>query len=497
MIARMDRVPHKLYRIAQVKELERIAIETFSIASAELMERAGEAAFEVLRSCWPRARRIVLVCGGGNNGGDGFVVARLARVAGFEVTVLLLTAANSLQGDAGRAYEAMTAVGIESQQWDERALCDADVVVDALLGTGLDRAVQGEWCDVIEAINVAALPVLALDIPSGLSADSGAVMSVAIRAAATISFIGLKQGMFTASGPDHCGEILFDDLQLPPEVYAAVAPAARRTDPRSLVTLLPRRALSTHKGDCGHVLLVGGALGMGGAVQMAAEATARCGAGRVSIATASAHAALLNLTRPELMVHAVDEAEALRPLLQKADVIAVGPGLGTSTWGMMLLETVLACEVPLVVDADALNLLASEPHMRDDWVLTPHPGEAAQLLNITTVEVQADRFFAADALQRRYGGVVVLKGSGSLTVDQDGVVILCDAGNPGMACGGMGDVLTGVIAALIAQGLSLADAAKLGVWLHATAADRAATRGERGLLASDLMPHLRKLVNQG
>ncbi len=493
----MSNLPHNLYRAAQVRALDRIAIDEFSIPGIKLMNRAGAAAFAILRSRWSQARRIVVVCGGGNNGGDGFVVARLAHEVGLEVTVSLLAEARSLKGDALQAYEAMMATGIEPQAFTPDALSDADLIVDAMLGTGLDRDVKGGWRDAIVAINGTAMPVLALDIPSGLNADTGAVMGIAIHAATTISFIGVKQGMLTAAGADRCGDLLFDDLQLPAAVYQKVVPSAQRIDPRLRSELLPRRSRSTHKGDCGHVLLIGGAPGMSGAVRMAGEAALRSGAGLVSIATAPAHAAVINLTRPELMVHAVDGAGALSALINKADVIAIGPGLGRSQWGIMMLDKVLRCDTPLVVDADALNLLAIEPYMRDDWVLTPHPGEAARLLNIATAEVQADRFFAADALQRRYGGVVVLKGCGSLVVDQDGAVALCDAGNPGMASGGMGDLLTGVIAALIAQGLSLADAARLGVWLHAAAADRATGpgQGERGLLASDLMPHLRKLVN--
>ncbi len=492
----MRPLPYELYRAAEVRELDRIAIEEFSIAGIELMTRAGAAAFAVLRARWPAVKRITVVCGGGNNGGDGFVIARLGHAAGFHVSVSMLAAVDSLKGDAKSAYELMAAAGVEVVAAASLSLGQTDLIVDALLGTGLDREVMGRWHDMINTLNAASVPVFAIDIPSGLNADNGTVMGIAIRAEATISFIGLKQGMLTAAGPDYCGEILFDDLQLPQAAYKKVMPAARRIDPHQLSMLLPRRARAAHKGDCGHVLVVGGAPGMSGAVRMAGEAALRSGAGLVTIATAPEHAALLNLTRPELMVYAVDGAAALRPLLQQADVIVVGPGLSTSAWGMALLDAVLVCDAPLVVDADALNLLAMEPHMRDDWVLTPHPGEAARLLNLTTAEVQADRFFAADALQRKYGGVVVLKGCGSLMVDQDGTVSLCDAGNPGMASGGMGDLLTGVIAALVAQRLSLTDAATLGVWLHASAADRAAMAGERGLLASDLIPHLRKLVNQ-
>jgi hydroxyethylthiazole kinase-like uncharacterized protein yjeF len=491
----MSSLPHKLYRAADVRELDRIAIEAFAIPGIDLMTRAGEAAFAALQFRWPVARRIVVVCGAGNNGGDGFVVARLARAQGLDVSVVVMTSVESLKGDAKLAYESMVAAGVELQAITSELLANVDVLVDALLGTGLDREVEGVMCDAIVEMNAATAPVFAIDIPSGLNADSGAVMGEAINAAATISFIGLKQGMLTADGPAHCGEIMFDDLDIPLAAYDRVAAAAERIEYDELSALLPRRARTTHKGDCGHVLVIGGAPGMSGAVRMAGEAALRCGAGLVTIATAVEHAALINQARPELMVHGVSDASDLRPLIKKADVIAIGPGLGQSRWGMAMLDAVLCCDVPLVVDADALNLLAVDPHLRDDWVLMPHPGEAARLLNISTAEIQAERFSAIDKLQCQYGGVVALKGSGTLVLDQDGVLSLCDRGNPGMASGGMGDVLTGVIAALIAQGLELTAAAKLGVCLHASAADRASMAGERGLLASDLMPHLRKLVN--
>ncbi len=257
---------------------------------------------------------------------------------------------------------------------------------------------------------------------------------------------------------------------------------------------LPPRARASHKGDYGHVLVVGGDHGMAGAVRLAGEAAARTGSGLVSIATRAAHAAVIAAACPELLCHGVECARDLRVLLQRASVVAIGPGLGQSAWAHDMLAAVLQMRLPRVVDADALNLLAQEPMQCDHWVLTPHPGEAARLLDMTTKQVQADRLQAAQALQQRYGGVCVLKGAGTLVCTSESVAI-CEAGNPGMASAGMGDVLTGVIAGLLAQGLSLVDAACAGVYIHAKAGDRAAQEGERGLLASDVMPHLRKLVN--
>jgi NAD(P)H-hydrate epimerase len=244
-------------------------------------------------------------------------------------------------------------------------------------------------------------------------------------------------------------------------------------------------------------LVIGGDTGMAGAARMAAEAAARCGAGLVSIATRVSHAGFQAAVRPELMFRGVENPAELEPMLERATVLAVGPGLGRSDWARALLDAALARELPLVLDADALNLLAAEPSYRDHWILTPHPGEAARLLGMTPAEIEADRFQAVTALTERFGGVCVLKGAGSLIATSGMAMALCRAGNPGMGSGGMGDVLTGVIAGLVAQGLSPWQAARAGVFIHARAGDLAARAGERGLLATDLTPYLRTLVNPG
>lgn len=491
----MKTLPHALFRAAQVRELDRLAMATARISGYVLMERAANAAFSVLRARWPRARRVAVLCGAGNNAGDGYVLARLARQAGFEVTVLALADPQRLQGDARQAYADWRNAGGAVAPFQRDGLQSAHVVVDALLGTGLQRPLEGEWRAAVEALNAAAAPILAIDVPSGLSADTGAVLGAAVRASATVSFIGLKQGLLTGEGPEHCGELYFDDLQVPAQVFLSVHPSAARIGSEVLARLLPRRSRSCHKGQCGHVLVVGGDFGMAGAVRMAGEAAGRSGAGLVSIATRPEHGAALTAMRPELMCHGVRSARELSPLLQRAGVVAVGPGLGQSAWARGLLSAVLDSGLPLIVDADALNLLAREPLQRGNWILTPHPGEAARLLGSRTAAVQADRFAALDALVDAFAGTCVLKGAGSLMRSPGGCTYVCDAGNPGMASGGMGDVLTGVLAALVAQGLDLEDAARAGVYLHAAAADRAARAGERGLLALDLMPELQRLAN--
>ena len=493
-------LPQALYRAEQVRALDRAAIEVYGIPGIELMNRAGRVAYDLLRARWPQAQRLTVLAGLGNNGGDGYVIARLARVDGLAVTLLQLGDPARLRGDAALALAAYREFGGRCEPFT----CLPDqpgVIVDALFGTGLDRPVADPWAAAIAAVNLSGAPVLAIDIPSGLHADTGAVLGIGVRADATVTFIGLKQGLFTGAGPDCCGPIQFSDLGVPAAVYAGQEPAARRIDWRDQSRpLLPRRR-DAHKGDFGHCLVIGGAPGMSGAARLAGEAALRSGAGLVTIATHPDHAALLNLTRPELMVRPVGDAESLDALIDQATVIAIGPGLGRGPWGRRLWERVRWCDRPLVVDADALNLLAESPAVNPDWVLTPHPGEAGRLLGCTTAEIGQDRFRAALAIQERFGGVVVLKGAGTLIQGRPArSPAVCTDGNPGMATAGVGDVLTGVIAALVGQGPNLGVAAEeavaIGVCLHAAAGDRAARTGERGLIATDILIQLRLVANR-
>lgn len=496
VITDSDRLPHTLYRAAEIRTLEQAAIEAEGITSAELMERAGRCAYRLLRDIWPTARTLTVLCGGGNNGGDGYVVARLGIQEGLAVRVLALSPPARPSGDAATMANALVRAGgrIEPFQGLPAA---TDLIVDALLGTGLARAVAGPWAEVIRQVNAHAAPVLAIDIPTGLDGDTGAILGEAIRATTTISFLGLKPGLFTGAGPDCCGRIHFSTLQIPATAYSRVRATARRIDWPMLAEGLPQRPRTAHKGDLGHALIIGGAPGMPGAVRLAGEAALRAGAGLVTIATHPSHAACLNLTRPELLCYGVADAADLASLIERADVVAIGPGLDQTAWAQALWTAALGAKRPLVVDADALNLLARVPHRCDAWVLTPHPGEAARLLGTTTAEVQRDRLAAAAALQQRYGGRVVLKGAGTLIQGPThGPPAVCSGGNPGMASGGTGDVLTGIIAALIGQGLDLDEAVCTGVCLHAAAGDLAASDGERGLLAGDLIAALRSTLSR-
>ncbi len=324
-----ESLPEGLYRAEQVRELDRIAIEEFGIPGLTLMESAGVAAYRLLREKWPEAQDVTVICGTGNNGGDGFVVARLALKDGAAVRVLQLGSPDRLAGDARHNADAYLALGgevIPFQSVPEQT----EVLVDGVFGTGLEREVTGAWADAITAINEHWAPVLALDIPSGLHSDSGKILGTAVKADATISFIGLKQGMFTGDGPEQCGELHFDDLGVPSGVHSKQNMSASRISWESMSGHLTPRSRTAHKGDYGHLLVIGGAPGFSGAVRMTAEAAARSGAGLVSIATSPEHAAQMNMLRPELMCHGVTAPRELLPLLGRASVVAIGPGIGTS-----------------------------------------------------------------------------------------------------------------------------------------------------------------------
>jgi NAD(P)H-hydrate epimerase len=489
----MTAIANRVFSAAQIRELERVAFQECGIASYGLMLQAGQAVFDAIREKWPEARSVCVVCGGGNNAGDGYVVAKLALQAGWQTTVLGLGNVLRLGEDAQQAYRDFQTAGGRALPFDGE-LPSADVMVDALFGIGLSRDLDGTYAAVVARLNQQAAPVVAVDMPSGLHADTGKPCGNAVKAALTVTFMGLKAGLLTGSARDYCGEIRLVRLDVPDQAYAQVPTTMHCLGAYTLRENLPARSRLAHKGHFGHTLLVGGAQGMSGAIRLAGEAALRVGSGLVSIATHQEHASTLNLLRPELMVYTVESPVHLRPLLQKMDALGIGPGMGQTAWSRGLLTMVQTADLPKVVDADALNLLAQTRGKRDDWVLTPHPGEAARLLGCEVSEVERDRVAAARRLQRDYGGVIVLKGAGTVVASATSVA-LCPAGNPGMASGGMGDVLTGIIAGLLAQGLGLVAAAETGVYAHALAADKAAERGERGLLASDVLACLRETVN--
>jgi NAD(P)H-hydrate epimerase len=491
----MEAIPVEVYAAAQVRAMDRYAIKHAGIPGYTLMQRAGAAALATLVRRWPGVARLSVLCGGGNNAGDGYVLARLARAAGMTVRVFALTDPARLKGDAAKAFADFARAGGRHGEFDPDTLAGGELIVDALLGTGVDRPVAGALRDCIEAVNASRQPVLALDIPSGLDADTGLAHGAAIHAACTITFVGLKTGLYFGEAPDHVGSLEFAGLDIPPDAREAHVPVLRRIDEEILAAALPPRRRGAHKGEHGRVLIIGG-LAMPGAARLAGEAALRTGAGLVTIATTARSAAAIVAGQPELICHGLRSATGLPPLLGAADAVAIGPGLGLDRRAQKFLEAAADTDKPLVVDADALTLLSRHPRQRADWILTPHPGEAARLLGTDVISVQRDRLESVRAITTRYGGICVLKGAGTLVHSAAAGTWVCDRGNPGMATAGTGDVLTGIIAALLASGADAMQCARAGVLLHAESGDRAASAGQRGLIAGDLIAQLHRAVNE-
>lgn len=498
MVYSRDDLPTDLYSVAQVRDLDARLIAA-GTPGFELMQRAAHAAWRALRQRWPQAGSVTVLAGRGNNAGDGYLIATLAARAGWSVCVLAVGDPQQLQGDAAQAHAEARAAGVNIQPWGSTAPLDG-VLVDALLGIGLSGAVREPYAQAIDQANASGLPILAVDIPSGLCADTGRELGVAIRAELSVTFIALKFGLFTGNGPDLVGELIFADL-LDEERGAhthllAQAPAlAQRLTSITTPRLAPR-ARTAHKGQFGHLLVIGGERGMGGAALLASEMALRGGAGLVSLGTRTEHLSAAQTRCPEVMSRGLASANQLLPLIEGASHLVVGPGLGQGAWGRSLLSAVAASDRPQVWDADALNLLAAGVvQLPTAALITPHPGEAARLLDTDTAAVQADRRGAALALAQRFKAVVVLKGAGSLVAAPDGRLRLCDHGHPAMASAGLGDVLAGLLGALCAQGLDAFEAACLGVWLHARAGERVGALG-RGLLASDLINVVRELLEE-
>lgn len=499
-------LPDSLFTAAQAREIDRLAIEEHGIDGFELMQRAARFSFHVLLKKWPATKSLLVLCGAGNNAGDGYIVAGLAKKRGLNVDLRYLSDPTKLSVDAAQAYQYCLSEHVKCLPFDiEQHPPSSDtIIVDALLGTGLNKEVTGSYREAIEYCNQSGLPILSIDIPSGLCADSGQPMGISVEAQATATFIGLKIGQFTGRGRHFCQELFYDDLEVPEEVISLVAPVTKKLSLTNLLTQLPKRSADTHKGDCGHVLLIGGDHGYGGAILMAAEAAARMGAGLITVATQPENCPALITRCPEVMARPVSSSADLKPLVEKASTIVVGPGLGQSAWSQHMLFTALHendnSHKPTIVDADALNLLCTHqewlPKSRDHFIFTPHPGEAARILKTTSSDIQNNRLKAIDDLNAHWGGTFLLKGSGSLILQENEPARLCPYGNPGMATGGMGDVLSGILGGLLAQPLSFSYAVNLAICLHAKAADKLALQyGERGLLASDIIKEARALLN--
>ncbi len=484
-----------VYLTEDIRALERIAAER--PGAMPLMQLAGEAAAEYARELLGEYGRNVLVLAGpGNNGGDAFEVAALLKHWFYRVELVFAGDEHQLSKDALGALRKWRECGGNTYAAPPAAL-RPDLVIDGLFGIGLARPLEGGYAELIAGINRLPCPKLALDIPSGINADTGAAMGTALRATHTITFIALKPGLLTLDGPDHCGDIRVADLGL--DVRAMLENKGATTGPELLQCVLPRPH-NFHKGKAGSVGVLGGAHGMLGAAVLAGRAALKLGAGKVFLGLLADHPPAVDYLQPELMLRTP------RELLEAGmvTVFAAGPGMGTGKSAEQLLREVLDASVPLVLDADALNVVAASktlqtrlPKRSAPCVLTPHPAEAARLLGCATAAVQADRVKAAIELAQRYRAIAVLKGNGSVIADPDGTWLINTSGNPGMASAGMGDVLTGMIASLLAQGAGARAATAAAVWLHGAAADALARNGAGpiGISAGELIAPARALLN--
>ena len=494
MTKNADSIPHIIWLADALRRAEKEAADALGLTLYELMRRAGEAAFERAYEHYPENRCWLILCGHGNNGGDGYVVARLAQSRGIQVTLVALDSEKPLPEEASTAREEWLNAGGTIHAADIAWPEDITLIIDGLLGTGLQSAPRDNVAELIARVNAHPAPVVALDIPSGLNSQTGTTPGAVIQAAHTITFIALKPGLLTGKARDVVGCLHHHALGLEGWL-AGQTTALSRFDASQLADWLPPRRPTSHKGDHGKLVIIGGEPGTAGAIRMSGEAALRAGAGLVRVLTHRDNIAPILTARPELMVHELT-SRSLEESLQWADVVAIGPGLGQGEWGKNALRQVENFRKPMVWDADALNLLAINPDKRHNRVLTPHPGEAARLLNVSAAEIESDRLHSAQRLVKRYGGVVVLKGAGTIVASDAGETGIIDAGNAGMASGGMGDVLTGIIAALLGQQLTPYDAACAGCVVHGEAADRLAARyGTRGMLATDLFSTLRRVVN--
>ncbi len=491
----MTTLPSSLYQCSQVKAID-LAIIKNGTPGFELMMRAGRASFDLLVKIWPEADKITVVCGGGNNGGDGYIVAGLAMSSSLEVSVVSIVDTATLRGDAKLAYDFALKQGVQTvsilrTQESITDLSISGVVVDALLGIGLQGKIRENHAQLIRRINATKLPVLSLDIPSGLCGDSGSPLGDCMKASQTITYIALKQGLLAGGASYYTGELVFDDLGVKTSVNdLGIEPSAHRLIEEK--PLLPPRSLNSHKGLFGSLVVIGGSEGMGGAGIMASEAGFIAGAGVVRLMTHEGHRAVALSRTPELMTSNYLHQQEVGRWLSGSSALVFGPGLEWSEEIDSLFRHFLDYEKPMVIDAQGLQFLADQPRLKSNWVLTPHPGEAAKLLGCKSDEIQRDRFFAAKAIQRKYGGVCVLKGAGTLVATAQRIHV-CEHGNPSMSTAGMGDILAGLIGGLLAQGFGLEAAAKLAVWAHATAGDSATRKLGKHLRATDIYPFLRSL----
>ena len=495
-------IQQALFDAKTVGELDQLACQKGNISPFELMSRAGDGAFAELLENFGRPDCIHVFCGAGNNGGDGYIIASLAAHEKISVRVYELGNPARMSDETKLARQQCVDANIIFESFDSSCNLSEGIIVDSLIGTGFKGVLRDEFAIAIECINSSLLPVLAVDIPSGLASDTGAVQEVAVKADITVTFVAPKQGLFTGRGTALCGDIVYDSLDIPADILQQRLPSAELMSVDDLLEYLPEPEADVHKSQRGHCMVIGGDHGTGGASLLAAQSCLQVGAGVVSHATRPEHVSASLVRQPEIMACGVVSGQELEPLLDRPTVLVVGPGLGRSSWSEQILQKAMSMDVPMVVDADALNIIADGRVVTNianrSWVMTPHPGEAARLLGVSVTEIETDRFAAVRKLQQKYNAVILLKGAGTLIYgDQTRPIQVCPYGNPAMATAGMGDILSGVIGGLIAQGMDLFTATELACCLHSKAADMAVDKlGHRGLVASDVLTFVRAILNQ-
>jgi len=494
---------HHAYKVNQLQRYEADAAQVIGINLWQLMQRAGTAVFQQILAKYPTARELVIICGKGNNGGDGYIIAKLAHQAGLAVTVLVNGMRESIVDNAQQALNQLDDCPVNITFYrDVESIQQAvknfqgDLLIDCLFGIGFNGSLSSSYLQLISEINNVPCPRVSVDVPSGLNADLGTVSTVAVKATLTVTLIAYKQGLLSGQAANYVGNLQLEPLGIN-QALAQVTKAVCFVQNKKNLPVIPPRLPCSHKGHVGLLLAVGGSHAYTGAICLAAEAALRSGASLVSVCCHEMSRTTLLTRRPELMI-AANSVQALScsPVIEKAKSIILGPGLGQDTWSLALFDFVIQLPQPKVIDADALRLLAEKPSKNSQWILTPHPGEAAALLACSIAEIEADRFSAVKKIAQQYGGICVLKGAGTLISDGN-ITWINSTGNPGMASGGMGDVLSGIIGALILQTGDILSAARLGVYIHGLAADIIAQKhGQIGLLASDLAPEIQRLINQ-
>lgn len=510
----IDNFSQSLYTAQQTQEIDKLAIKTLCNGNGYyLMKKAGNSLFNFASNLYPEHHHWLIFCGKGNNGGDGYVAATLAKARDFEVTVIQIgDVANLhevLQGEALKAFNDLKKANVNIISFQEFTRCfssnikQENLIIDAMLGTGLSGHVRGEFHEAIDWINSTSYPKVAVDIPSGLSADTGFPLGNAVLADHTITFIGINQGLVTGQAKKFTGELAYDELGIGSEIKSQIPSCLKLLNPNAIELNLFRRHPTDHKGNSGRALFIGGSNGTSGAALLACEASLKSGVGLLS-ALVGEYAVMPMLCRtPEVMVRGVQNntEQQVRELLESVDAVAIGPGLSRSDQAKTLLIETLKAKKPTVIDADALNLIASYPEIWKQYghnacVLTPHPAEAARLLSGSVTEVEANRYASMEKLVKRFQCTVLLKGSGTLISNYDNNIYVCYLGNEAMATGGMGDVLSGLILSFLAKSQNCIESTNYAAFIHSMSGEVASEHGIVGCLPTDLIATAKLIINE-